>query len=138
MNRRNFILLSSIGVGMVAIPPSLYFLSPKTKEYAINLIKAELSYLKLEPVGLNNYIDDYFKNTSNDIMSNIRWKIFYYLNFDSNKSNIINDLLKNYLLSSDFFLNQMDVSKTVNYLGMFNPYTSPIPNPYSYILLKST
>ena len=135
MERRSFLLLSGVLVGMVAIPPSLYFVSPGIKKYAARLIEKELSYLKLDKAGVSNYIKDYFKNGSNNVMANVKWKVLYYSRSDSNNSNNINDLLRYYLLSTDFFLNQMDVSKPVNYIGIFDPYKSPIANPYSYILL---
>ncbi|RNL52581.1 hypothetical protein [Pedobacter jejuensis] len=135
MERRSFLLLSGVLVGMVAIPPSLYFVSPGIKKYAAKLIEKELSYLKLDKEGLNNYINDYFKNASNNVMANVKWKVLYYGRSNSNSSNNVNDLLRYYLLSTDFFLNQMNVEKTVKYLGIFDPYKSPVANPFSYILL---
>ncbi|MFC4210491.1 hypothetical protein ACFOWA_04825 [Pedobacter lithocola] len=135
MERRSFLLLSGVLVGMVAIPPSLYFVSPSIKKYAARLIEKELSYLKLDKEGLNNYINDYFTSGANNIMANVKWKVLYYGRSNSNNSNNVNDLLRYYLLSTDFFLNQMNVEKTVKYLGIFDPYKSPIANPFSYILL---
>lgn len=134
MERRSFLLLSGVLVGMVAIPPSLYFVSPGIKKYAAKLIEKELSYLKLDKTGVDNYINDYFKNGSNNVMANVKWKVLYYGGRNSNNSNNINDLVRYYLLSTDFFLNQMNVRKTVKYLGIFDPYKSPIANPFSYIL----
>jgi len=137
MKRRNFILLTGVATGMVIIPPSLYFISPDLKKYAKMLINRELSYLKLDPKGLDLYIEDYFKNSANNTLSTIKWKILYFLGYDSKNSERINDLLKFYLLSTDFFVNGKDIYKPVKYIGIFDPYKSPIPNPYSYILLPS-
>lgn len=137
MKRRSFLLLTGVATGMVIIPPSLYFISPEIKSYAQLLIKKELSYLQLDQKGIDLYIEDYFKNENNNTISTIKWKALYYLNFDSEKSERINDLLKYYLLSTDFFINRMDTKRQVKYIGMFDPYKSPIPNPYSFILLPN-
>lgn len=98
------------------------------------ILKKELSYLKLEPEGLEKYVDDYFKATGNDVLSSVKWKTLYYLKSDWKKSDRIADLVKYYLLSSDFFIHRTDESKEVHYLGLFNSYKSPVPNPYSYVL----
>jgi len=134
MERRNFIRLATIGTGMCLIPPALYFVAPSIKEYACVILKRELYYLKLEPKGVVSFVDDYFKATGNDLLSNLKWKGLFYLKSGWDKSDRVRDLLKYYLLSSDFFINKTDESKTVNYLGLFNSYKSPMPNPYSFIL----
>lgn len=136
MQRRKFLLLTGVAVGMVAIPPSLYFVSPNIKKFAEKLIEKELSYMKLDKQGIQGYINDYFGSSGNDVISNLKWKALYYGRYDSYNSNNINDLLKYYLLSTDFFLNKMDTSKTVKYLRMFDPYKSAIANPYSYLFLS--
>lgn len=134
MKRRTFITLAGVATGMCIIPPSLYFIAPGVKKYAVLILKKELDYLKLEPEGVNRYVEDYFKATGNDLLSTLKWKTLYYLNSGWEKSDRITDLMKYYLLSSDFFINKTDESKTVNYLGLFNSYHSPVPNPYSFVL----
>lgn len=138
MERRNFIRLVGVGTGMCFIPPSLYFLAPGIKTYAESILKKELSYLKLEPAGVRKYIDDYFQATGNDTLSVLKWKVLYYLNSSWDKSDRIRDLLKYYLLSSDFFINKTDEKKEVHYLGLFNSYKSPVPNPYSFVLYPAS
>ena len=137
MNRRNFVtILGSVAGGAVLIPTGLYFASPKLKKYAEKLIFTELSYLKLDPKGVTTFVDDYFKAYDNSFFSAIKWKTYYYLNTGTHQSDNLFQLVRAYLLSSDFFLNKTDTEKTVKYLGMFNPYKSQVPNPYSYILYK--
>lgn len=134
MKRRKFLTFIGVGTGVALIPPTLYLVSPSVKKYAVQLIKNELHYLKLEPEGVEQYVEDYFKADDNKIMVNVRWKTFYYLGITWQKSDQVAELIKYYLLSSNFFINRMDESKPVKYLGMYNPYKSPVPNPYSYIL----
>lgn len=119
---------------MCIIPASVYFVGANLKSYVENILKKELFYLNLEPDGVSNYIDDYFKKIGNDTVSSLKWKILYYSNSNWENSGRIYDLVKYYLLSSDFFINKTDENKTVNYLGLFNSYKSPMPNPYSFIL----
>ncbi|MBB5436366.1 hypothetical protein HDC92_000030 [Pedobacter sp. AK017] len=134
MERRKFITLTGVGVGLCIIPASLYVIGSDLKTYAALILKKELFYLKLEPKGFSVYIEDYFKFIKNDTVATLKWKILYYTNANWEKSDSIRDLIKYYLLSSDFFINKTDESKTVNYLGLFNSYKSPIPNPYSFVL----
>jgi len=98
------------------------------------VLKKELYYLKLEPKGVERYIEDYFNATGNNMVSTLKWKVLFYKNAGWENSSHISDLIKYYLLSSDFFINKTDESKLVNYLGLFNSYKSPFPNPYSYVL----
>jgi hypothetical protein len=134
MERRKFIRLVGVGTGMVIVPPGLYFVAPGVKAYAELILKKELFYLKMEPKGLKQYIEDYFAATGNNLLSTIKWKMLYFMNAGWEKSDRISDLMKYYLLSSDFFIHKMDESKEVHYLGLFNSYKSPMPNPYSFIL----
>lgn len=123
-----------MGMGLCIIPASLYIVSSDLKKYVALILERELFYLKLEPVGLSAYIEDYFKAIKNDTVSSLKWKILFYTKSNWKKSDSIRDLIKYYLLSSDFFINKTDESKIVNYLGLFNSYKSPVPNPYSFVL----
>ena len=38
-----------------------------------------------------------------------------------------------FLMSTDFFINKMDESKTITYQGFYNPYKQPCSNPFSFI-----
>lgn len=133
MNRRKFLFLTGVATGAVVIPASVYFVSGSVKKYAVLLIEKELDYLKLEPGSVINYVDDYFQN-SNDAVSRLKFKTMYYLNINWEKSNHLKELIKYYLLSTDFFINKMDESKEVRYLGQYSPYKSPVPNPFAYTL----
>ncbi|SEB09062.1 hypothetical protein [Pedobacter hartonius] len=135
MERRQFLRLAgSVGAGICVIPPSLYFLAPGVNEYAIKLIKKEFHYLKLAPGSVEKYVEDYFNIRKNDMVSTLKWKATYYLDLDYDHSERSRDLLRYFLLSTDFFINKTDERKTVNYLGFYSPYTSPVPNPYSFVI----
>lgn len=133
MNRRKFIIIAGVTTGSLVIPTSYFLVNGTIQKYAALLIKDELSYLKLEEGSVEKYVNDYF-SYSNDIFFKMKLKSMYYLNITWKNSNLIKELIKTYLLSSDFFINKMDESKVVRYLGLYSPYKSPVPNPFAYTL----
>lgn len=133
MNRRKFIIIAGVTAGAVVVPSSYFIVNGTIQKYAALLIKDELSYLKLEEGSVEKYVNDYF-SYSNDIFFKMKLKSMYYLNITWKNSNLIKELIKTYLLSSDFFINKMDENKVVRYLGLYSPYKSPVPNPFAYTL----
>ena len=119
---------------MCFIPPALYFVAPGVKKYAALSIEKELHYLKLAPGSVASFVEDYFRLIGNDTVSALKWKTTYYLGLSYDQSDRLRDLIKYYLLSSDFFINKTDERKVVNYLGIYSPYKSPVPNPYSFVI----
>ena len=65
-------------------------------------VSAAQEYLKLENGSVEKYVNDYFQN-SNDAVLRMKWKTMYYLNTTYEESNTLKDLIKYYLLSTDFF-----------------------------------
>lgn len=137
MKRRSLIkLFGALTGGAVLLPAGLYFASPDMKEYARDLIFKELDYLKLESRGVARFVDDYFKADSFNLKNSLRWKYYYFSRMEIGKSDNLFQLVKIYLLSTDFFIRGADVETPVQYLGLFNPYKSSMPNPFSYIFLN--
>lgn len=134
MERRRFLLLIGVGTGSIVAPASFYFLSPTINEHAVLLIKRELNYLKLQEGSVERYIEDYFKHAHNDLIAKIKWKAMYYMRIRPQQSATFFELVKYYLLSSDFFINKADQTREVKYLGLYSPYKSPVPNPFSFVL----
>lgn len=134
MKRKSFLKTAAIAAaGILLIPTGIYFATPQKKEFAYNFIKNKLDYLQLDDDGVKKFIDDYFASNANNLQYNLRWKAYYLLSAGTEKSKGLFELVRTYLLSSDFFVNKMDTKKTVKYIGIFNTYTSPVANPYSYI-----
>ena len=133
MNRRNFLKLTGItGVAVLALP-GFGFVSTSVKEAAVGIIMQELDYLKLDKKGVEQYVEDHYKThyINNSLTSQLKIRSFYFLHVKPEKSYLVKDLVENYLLSTDFFINKMDESKTVKYLGLYDPYTKPCFNPFS-------
>jgi len=133
MNRRNFLKFTGItGVAVIALP-SFGFVSTSVKNAAVGIIKQELHYLKLEKEGVEQFVNDHYKThyINNSLMSQLKIRSFYFLHVKPEHSYLVTDLIESYLLSTDFFINKMDESKPLKYLGLYNPYTKPCFNPFS-------
>ncbi len=133
MKRRKLLKIAAgLAGGAVILPTGLYLASPGWKEVAAQKIHQELHYLTLDKAGVSRFIDDYLPGYLSQ-KDHIRGKLYYYLNTSAHHSNNLFELVRSYLMASDFFLNKMDTTKTVKYLGLFDPYKSPVANPFSYI-----
>lgn len=127
-------LLIGAGGVSLAIPAGSYFLMPSIKQHCILLIKRELAYLKIAEGVVEQYVDDYLNTIDRNLVTKLKWKLMYFLRTGPEQSTVLFELVKYFLLSSDFFIHKMDESKTVNYLGLYSPYKSPVPNPFSFVL----
>lgn len=133
MNRRSFLKLSGITGAAVVALPSFGFVSTSIKKAAVGIIMQELNYLKLEKEGVEQFVEDHYKKhyINDSLTSQLKIKSFYYLHVKPDNSYLVFELVNNYLLSSDFFINKMDESKPVKYMGLYSPYTKPCFNPFS-------
>lgn len=134
MRRRNFIKLSGFGAALIAIP-SLVFASTTPEEAAVGLIMNEFQYLHLDGNGVEQFAVDYFKANKKLSRFSVQFKMksYYFAKINGNQSQLVSELISKYLFSTDFFLNKMDETKPVKYLGIFNPYKTPCANPFSFI-----
>lgn len=130
MNRRSFLMLAGAGTALIAIP-GLSYMSVSYAEAARGLILNELDYLKLDEAGINQFVQDY----TTDKTDNYRIKIrsLYLINAKADQYQVVDELVKDYLLSTDFFRNKMNERKAVKYQGLYNPYKMPCANPFSSI-----
>lgn len=126
--------MAGISAGVIVVPPTLYLISPSVKKYAVGLVKKELNYLKLAKGSVESYVEDYFNANQNNLVSTLKWKTLYYLRMGVNDSSQLYELVKYYLLSSDFFIYKTDQNRIINYICLYNPYKSPVPNPFSFVL----
>ena len=134
MKRRTLLkVFAALGGGAILAPSALYVASPGIKKLAEKIIYKELSYLKLDATGVTQFIEDYFKNTPESFTNSMRWKSYYYLGIHSKQSDNIFEMVRSYLLGSDFFQYKMDTKRTIKYIAPFDYYKSPVANPYSYI-----
>ncbi len=135
MNRRYFLRLTGLsGAAMVALP-GLGYVSATNKEAAVGVIMQELAYLKLDRKGVEQYVEDYFRNhyINSSFKAQLNLKTCYYLGVTSGNSRLVHEIVHYYLISTDFFLNKMDESRLVKYLGIYNAYARSCSNPFSFL-----
>jgi hypothetical protein len=130
MNRRKFLTISGLSVAAVAIP--VVGFSIKSLHSAVsNIIYKEYNYLTLNPEGVDLYVQEYLNNNKGGHTYHMKIMAFDLFNVEQENSTIISHIVQNYILSTDFFLNKMDETKVVNYIGAYDPYHTPCANPFT-------
>ena len=129
MRRRNFLKLAAAGTAAGVALPAGWYKATSLQQAAAGIITRELSYLKLEPKGVRQFVDEYFKDPMSQFPST-KVKLYYFLHTGVEQS-MVADMTSKYLLSSDFFINKMDENRTVQFQRFYNPYRSPCANPFS-------
>ncbi len=114
----------------VAVLPAGWYAATSVQEAVAGIITREFGYLKLDPEGVARFVDDYLKDPMSGY-THKELKASYALQAVADRSKMVADLTRRYLLSSDYFINKMDEGRTVQYLGFYNPYRSPCANPFS-------
>jgi GTP cyclohydrolase FolE2 len=120
--------MAGVGAALVAIP-AVGFISGSYEAAAKGLILNNLDYLKLDEVGLEQFVTDYSKNKTNNYRIKVR--SLYLMRSRADQSGIVAQMVYEYLHSTDFFRNKMDEQKPLKYVGMYNPYNMPCANPFS-------
>ncbi len=115
---------------MVAIP-GMGLMAVSYAEAAKRTIQRELSYLKLDEPGIERFVADYSKNKSSNYQLKVR--SLYLMHASSEQSGVVNEMVQDYLLATDFFRNKMDEQRTVQYVGLYDPYKTPCANPFSFL-----
>ncbi len=115
---------------MLIALPSFKFLSTSFEEAAADLIESELHFLKLDKKGIAQYVKDYSRYKNKGYKLSVRG--YAILGVKASKSGKVNQLVSNYLLSTDFFMNKMDEGRVINYVGIYDPYQRPCAHPFSH------
>jgi len=130
MNRRKFLTISGVSVAAIAIP--IVGLSTKSLHEAVSgIIYNEYHYLKLDQEGVDLYVKEYLNNNKDGLSYQMKVMAFDLFNVEPENSTIVAHIVQNYLLSTDFFLNKMDETKVVHYIGAYDPYHTPCANPFT-------
>jgi len=140
MKRRNFIGLATLAASGVAA--SGYISFEKFEMLMRKIIIKDTASLKVDL----QEIDKFFADTSKYKVWNnlfpfanqqvIRWHYYvdnplFSLPYSSNYKLYRSKIVGLFLLSSDFFVNKMDVNKPITYRSLYDPYISPCSNPFS-------
>ncbi|TXK52114.1 hypothetical protein FVR03_02295 [Pontibacter qinzhouensis] len=134
MKRRRFIKLSGLGATGLAAIPSVGFVYTTIHDAAVGVICNELHYLNLDIAGVEQFVQDYYKAhfINDDLQVQLKMKTYYHLGVKSTDSYLVKELVYDYLAATDFFINKMDESKQVKYLGIVNRFSQPCSHPFSH------
>lgn len=108
---------------------SAKFLTTSFEDSAEHLIRKELKFLKVDDEGIRAFVKDY--GAARDRYYKLVLKSYSMLGIDSSQSGKVHQLVSTYLLSTDFFLNRMDESLVVKYVGLYDPYLRPCTHPFA-------
>jgi hypothetical protein len=128
MKRRKFLVITGLA-GVVAAVTSFRFITTSFESAAASLIREELGFLNLDPSGVDRFVKDYAANK--DTKYRLAMRGYSFVGIKSTHSGKVNQLLNAYLLSTDFFMNNMDELRVVRYVGLYDPYTRPCSHPFS-------
>jgi len=139
MKRETF--LKILG-GVAVLGAVSYIAVPSFEEMLLKVLKADTKGLNIDEKVFTTYLEDYKKENPLRFKSSKQQFIQASYIFDypfvpnpyKHKYQQFRSLLiGNFLLSTDFFTNKMDLSKKINYVGVYNPHLRPCANPFSYL-----
>ncbi|HSJ68214.1 MAG TPA: hypothetical protein VK921_11085 [Anditalea sp.] len=136
MNRRKFISITGIGAAALALPAAGIF-AKTLHETVTDIIYREFNYLNLDKEGVDLYVHAYLEKNKKDLSYEMKLKAFDLFRISSEKSTILTQMTQDYILSTDFFINKMDESKTVHFIGAYDAYNTPCANPFSSLYYPS-
>ena len=134
MQRRKFLLLTGLGTALVAVP-TFGFLATSAQEAAVDIVLNELDYLKIDRREAERFVADFYQNIkkNKELYTQFRLRALSLFKVKADDSDMVELLTRNFIASSDFFINKMDESKPVRYLGLYNAYRTPCANPFSFV-----
>jgi hypothetical protein len=133
MKRRKFLLaglgvVAVVGVGGIAFGPMA------AEAEVVSHVRSRLGFLKLDEAGLEQFAKDQVAALLAKRPTWNRWKYHFMSMFSksftryehssdtrSRRQRMEDTIAATYLLSSDFFVNGADQSRTVRYLGFYDP-----------------
>ncbi len=141
MERRTF-LLGGLGVAVVA-GLGVLGAGPAAEAQIASLVRRRLGFLKLDEAGLKQFSKDQVSALLAKRPTWNRWKYHFLVLFTKSftqygTSNDTRTRLQRtadsfattYLLSSDFFVNGADESRTIEYTGLYDPLR-PCSSPFA-------
>lgn len=140
MNRRNFIGLATLSTLGVAAGGFIFL--EKFETLARKIIIKDAMSLNIDV----KVVDEFFAEANKyqtwkrlfPFANQQLLKWHYYLDnklfvlpYNTNYRLERNKIVGLFLLSTDFFVNKMDVTKPIAYRSLYDPYRSPCSNPFS-------
>jgi hypothetical protein len=146
MIKRRTFLLGGLGVIVVAGLGVIGIGPVAARSHVASVVRKRLDFLKLDDAGLHEFAKDQVATLLAKRPTWNRWKYHFLVIFTKQFSQyggysndnrtrtqrLADDLSTLYLLSSDFFVNGADESRTIQYTGLYDsliPCSSPFARP---------
>ncbi|AHM63597.1 hypothetical protein D770_26770 [Flammeovirgaceae bacterium 311] len=131
MQRRKFLKLTGLSAVALAIP-GVGMGAISTEQAIAGILKNEFDYLELDDKGLKQFVKDFLEFRGHGKYVHVKVRTLYLFRVKAAESSLVDRLAREYILATDFFINKMDESKTVKYIGLYDPYKRPCANPFTY------
>ncbi len=142
MNRRNFVK-AVVGVGAgTLVAGTGYVASTGFYDVVDRIVREELSYLSVNDSVYDAFMSDVKQQRAISHLG-FQKEWFVRLHFMFGKSGTFflpyrykyeqykSQIIGTFLLSTDFFYNNMDESKPISYVTLYHPYKNACSNPFS-------
>jgi hypothetical protein len=139
MTRRDFIkIISGSGIAIA----TGYLVVTDFYDVVDRLIRKELAYLRISYDVYDKFISEVRREKAiNHFGKKKEWFIGVHFTLGEFISKILpyrykyeqyqNDIIATFLLSTDFFLNNMNENRSIKYIGLYHPYKQACSNPFS-------
>ena len=138
MKRRTF--LKAVA-GVTLAFGGTYFIVPSFAEAAENVIRVATRNLNIDQKVIDAFIESANKEKYWQNFSRMKKEFFRTASLLENGVGFVpysgkylqykNQIVGQFLLSTDFFINKMDSRKKIQYVSFYNPYKMPCANPFS-------
>ena len=126
-----------------AIPPAIINVHDFMSYSVQSIIKRELDYLIIDAKGLAQFSTDYIEYVKTfPLLSQQKFRMNIasanFLKKNAQNSLTIEGIVTGFLLSTDFFVNRMDETKTIKYIGLRDKNKAACFNPFSHLYYPQT
>jgi hypothetical protein len=128
MKRRKFLYIAGIG-SLAAAVAAWRYATISFDDVVGKVIFDELHWLKLDKKGVKRFIADYTKAMTP--RNKVMLERYSFVGVPSSHSLKISRMINSYLLSTDFFLHGMDETRTIKYIGLYDPIRRACANPFN-------
>lgn len=140
ISRRRFIWIVLVSLVTAFVGSFLFF---DFNQVVVKILSKDLSYLNIDESTFRTFTieADQKQHWQRKFFD---WKKKLFMRFSYIADSVLpsfpykykfiqyrSDIVGDFLLSTNFFINKMDPKQEVKYMGLYNPYLRPCSNPFS-------
>jgi hypothetical protein len=139
LSRRKFLALA-LAVGAIPLYAFYSWRWGDPTDIIVAILKRRVGYLRVEPGTFNKFAKDYMlhrKNYAHMLASLSMISLpmqflspYHWLKHGNGLRRLEDNVVSQYLLSTDFFDNDADEHRVVSYISYYDPYTRLCSNPF--------